>query len=244
MAEYTSMSSLDYLKQTADDLGVRMHSDGIATVSDAIRLTQSVRRVISRFRSSSEHQAEIRTSTQLGTIVRHLISVGAPLETDSRLYSCGVAEWHFFDALKNLSLGDGREGDYRQTIIYTHHGSPIIITKGDPHGKHSSIVCGEILGDTRFPIGTIGTLYNAHDLRPKFEKPAPGLVVREIDEGMQFKVIRPSTLTAFPPNVRRGLLNLNSELSGAYAEVHKMRTITSLANSAKKLTEPSKTSAP
>lgn len=171
--------------------------------------------------------------TTLSRVVRRLVSINASFEPETPgNYLCGTAEWHFFHALDNPDLEDGRKDHYTQSVIYTHNGKPKLITKGEPHGKSATIVCDEIPGDTRFTTGMMGVLYNRYGNKPIFKQPKPGIVVREVNEGMKFNIIRPSTFVAFPPEVRSSLLNDNSEISDFYAEPHRTKSIDDLRISA------------
>lgn len=225
-----------YMQATAEELTVPNPLNICASVKHAVMLTRYVRHPDVRQWAASAFDL-FPPETALGHLLQRLIQVDAQFEQhDTGLFLCDMAEWNFFNAVENPELHDGRSDDYSQTTIYTHDKNPILITKGDPHGKRSTIVCGEIPGDNRFILGTMGVLYNRFDNSPDFKKNEPGIIQRDIDEGLKLKVTRPSTLVAFPLEARLKLSNNPSDLDDVYATAHKTKTIDDLAKLAASIT--------
>ncbi len=233
------MSRENYMQKTADELGFTKDISNIPTVSDAVRLTPSVRRPNIRKHVVELIPPENTPPTLLCAVVKHLVTVGARFEaqTSHQTYLCGAAEWHFTDALTNPNVDDGRMHPYEQTVIYTHEGKPVIVAKGDPHGKPAAIVCGNIDGDDRFTLGMMGLLRNQYDLRPKFQSETAGVVTRPVPDSLRMQIIRPSTWISFPPDVRRRMIDLDDGPSALYAHVHKHGSIEQLAQTAAQLVD-------
>ncbi len=233
------MRKENYLQITARELGSTKELYPIPTVSDAVRLTQLVRRPVTRRHAAEFALPEGTPPTLLCGIVKQLVEVNARFEPpEGETYLCGAAEWHFTNALANPHVEDGRKHPYEQTIIYTHNKRPIIVAKGDPHGKPAAIVCGSIDdGDKRFTLGMMGLLRNRYDLRPSFHSDTAGVVIRSIPDDLRMRIIRPSTWVSFPPDIRRNMINHAGELSGADAEVHRHGSIEKLAQAAARLVD-------
>lgn len=221
------MSSVEsYFKRTADELGV---AQAPTTVSGMLKLTQSIRELPVRDAAVSPTVVS-QPITYLGKLLRRLVKTNAQFEdVAAGAFLCGTAEWNFFEALRNPNRSDGRKGDYSQTTIYVNSGKPILVTKGDPHGKLATIVCDEVPGDDRFVAGVMGILHNAYGFTPDFKKPTPGILVRELNDGLTLNVVRPSTFVAFPLEARLGLLYDSDKMRDVHAEVHQTNTIEDLA---------------
>lgn len=227
----------NYLQRTAEELGLTKKLHAVQTVEDAVRLTQAAISITARRHASS---AETHPTTLLGNAVKRLVETGASFETrDNGVFLCGAAEWHFADALVNPAVNDGRPDYYELTTIYTRQGTPVLVAKGDPHGKPAAIVCGETEGDDRFTLGMMGHIYSGHNFRPRFKGQRPGVIVKPLPDDLIMKVIRPSTWVSFPPEVRKDLVNMPYEMSDAMAKVHKHWSIEKTARAAQSLLDQS-----